>query len=265
MATERDELTGVETTGHEWDGLKELNNPLPRWWLYVLYATIVGSLIYGVFVSPIPGVPGLLDNMRTVVRQDIALAREAQAANFERIELASLQDIRDDASLRDFVRSGGGSVFAENCAPCHGAGGAGVPGYPALVDDAWLWGGTLDDIYLTIAYGVRSDHDDTRWSEMMAFGRDGFLDHDEIGDVAGYVVSMSGGEIEDSAAAARGEEVYLDNCASCHGDNGEGDNYAGAPRLNDAIWLYGDSYDDIVSQIDDPKHGVMPAWIDRLD
>jgi len=264
MATERDELTGVETTGHEWDGLKELNNPLPKWWLYVLYATIVFSVIYCFFVPPIPGVPGILDNMRTTVRHDIQLARDAQAANLERIALSSLEEIRADAGLRDFVHSGGQSVFAENCAPCHGPGGAGVPGYPALIDDVWLWGGTLEDIETSIRYGIRNDNADSRWSEMIAFGRDGVLSPDEIEDTAHYVLALAG-ETEDAEAAERGETIYIDNCASCHGDNGEGDDLLGAPALNDALWLYGGTYDEIVSQIEAPKHGVMPAWEDRLD
>jgi cytochrome c oxidase cbb3-type subunit 3 len=264
MAVERDELTGAETTGHEWDGLKELNNPLPRWWLYILYASIVASVIYAFFVPPIPGVMGVFETTRAVVRQDIALARDAQSANLERIRLASLQEIRDDASLRDFVYSGGSSVFAENCAPCHGPGGAGVPGYPALVDDVWLWGGTLDDIHDTIAYGVRTDDLDTRWSEMIAFGRDGFLDHTEIEDVSHYVLSLSGTD-DDREAATRGEVIYVENCATCHGDTGDGDDLLGAPALNDHLWLYGGTLEEVVSQVDDPKHGVMPAWHERLD
>ncbi len=264
MATDRDELTGVETTGHSWDGLKELNNPLPKWWLYLLYATIVASIVYSLFVPPIPGVTGLLENKRVDLREEINLARDAQAANLERIRLASLQDIRADASLRDFVYSGGGSAFAENCAPCHGPGGAGVPGYPALVDDVWLWGGTLEDIHETISHGVRSEDPDTRWSEMIAFGREGILTRDEIEDTAHYVRSLSGQE-SDREAVMRGEEIYLDECASCHGEAGGGDDLLGAPALNDGLWLYGGSFEELVSQIHDPRHGVMPAWHERLD
>ncbi|MBC6441497.1 MAG: cytochrome-c oxidase, cbb3-type subunit III [Rhodospirillales bacterium] len=264
MATERDELTGVETTGHEWDGLRELNNPLPKWWLYVLYATIVFSVIYSLFVPPIPGVPGILDNTRSVVRQDIADARAAQGEQLTRIAELSLEEIRADAGLRDFVRAGGGSAFAENCAPCHGAGGAGVPGFPALVDDVWIWGGTLDDIHLTIVHGIRNEDIDSRWSEMIAFGRDGILTDAEIDDVAHFTLAMSGID-DDPEAAARGEQIYLEQCAACHGDSGEGDMFQGAPRLNDAVWLYGGTFEEVVAQIHDPRHGVMPPWADRLD
>jgi cytochrome c oxidase cbb3-type subunit 3 len=259
-----DELTGVATTGHEWDGLTELNNPLPRWWLYVLYACIVFAVIYSFFVPPIPGVEGLLPTTRAQLKIDLAAAREGQAGFLAGIESSDVAQIRADAELLSFAVAGGASAFAENCTPCHGAGGAGGPGYPSLADDVWQWGGTLADIQTTIEHGIRSDDPDTRWSEMMAFGRDGILPGDQIVDVANYVAALSGQEA-DREAAGRGEQVFADNCAICHGDKGQGDPLQGAPALADAVWLYGGSLAQIEAQIENPKHGMMPAWSGRLD
>lgn len=261
---EKDELTGVETTGHEWDGLKELNNPLPRWWLYVLYATIVFAIVYSVFVPPIPGVAGLLPTSRQVLSERVAEARESQAVFREGIAERSLAEIRADPQLFPFATAGGASAFAENCAPCHGAGGAGAPGYPSLADDVWLWGGTLEDIHATIEHGIRTHDPQSRWSEMMAFGRDGLLTTAEIRDVTQHVLAFTG-KATDRDAAARGATIYADNCAVCHGAGGGGDQAQGAPALNDAVWLYGSTAAEIEAQIANPRHGVMPGWAGRLD
>jgi len=261
---QKDELTGVATTGHEWDGVTELNNPLPRWWLYVLYATIVFGVVYAFFVPPIPGVEGIFPTTRAVLSEKMADARAAQASFLEAIERSSLPEIRSDAQLLQFASAGGASSFAENCAPCHGAGGAGAPGYPSLADDVWLWGGTLEDIHWTIVHGVRSEDPDSRYSEMMAFGRDGLLTTSEIHDVSNYVLSMTG-KADDAEAAGRGSTIYADNCAACHGDTGAGDQAQGSPALNDAVWLYGSTLAEIEAQVHDPRHGVMPGWAGRLD
>ena len=259
-----DELTGVATTGHEWDGLTELNNPLPRWWLYVLYATIVFGVIYAFFVPPFPGVDGIFPTTRAVLAEKVADAREGQASFLAGIEESDVAQIRADAELFAFATAGGAASFAENCAPCHGAGGAGAPGYPSLADDVWLWGGTLADIQTTIVHGIRSDDPDARFSEMLAFGRDGILTGAQVDDVANYVLSLSG-KPEDAEAAARGQSVFAENCVSCHGEKGEGMQDLGAPALDDAIWLYGGTLADIEAQVNNPKHGVMPAWGGRLD
>jgi len=261
---DKDELTGVATTGHEWDGLKELNNPLPTWWLYVLYATIVFGVIYAVFVPPFPGVEGLLPTTRQVLSERIAEAREAQAGFQQGISEGSLAEIRADPQLLAFASAGGAAAFAENCAPCHGAGGAGAPGYPSLADDVWLWGGTLEDIHATIERGIRSEHPETRWSEMIAFGRDGLLTRAEIGDVTQHVLAFTG-KATDPEAAGRGATIYADNCAVCHGASGRGDQTLGAPALDGAVWIYGSTQAQIEAQIANPRHGVMPGWTGRLD
>ena len=264
---EKDAATGAETTGHEWDGIKELNNPLPKWWLYVFYATIAFSLVWWVLFPAIPYgtgyTKGLLGySQRADLDAAIEAGRVGQIAYLQRIDEASPAEIVQDPELLSFALAGGAATFVDNCAPCHGAGGAGLPGgYPSLADDVWLWGGTLEDIHQTISYGVRFDHEETRFSEMPAF-RD-VLGPQEIGDVAEYVLSLTG-NAEDPAVAERGAQVFADNCAACHGEAGEGTAEMGAPNLTSAIWLYGGHKEQVVAQIRSPRHGVMPAWIGRL-
>jgi cytochrome c oxidase cbb3-type subunit 3 len=265
---EKDAITGQETTGHEWDGIKELNTPLPKWWLYVLYATIVWSVAWWILFPSwpwgagyFPGVTGA--NQRVEFEARAAAAREGQAQYLDRIAAADLSQISQDPDLLSFALAGGGAAFADNCAPCHGPGGAGQGYYPTLADDAWIWGGTLDDIQTTILHGIRSDDEETRFNEMPAFG-DGMLSAEEIDATAEYVLSLSG-KSDDAELAAQGATTFADQCAVCHGEQGEGLAELGGPRLNDQIWLYGGDKADVVAQIRQPRHGVMPAWSGRLD
>jgi cytochrome c oxidase cbb3-type subunit 3 len=265
---ERDPVTGTETTGHVWDGIKELNTPLPKWWLYVLYATIVWSIGYWVVYPAWPTLVGYTHGMlgystRATYAQQAAAAADAQKIWLDRIASSSVEQIVQDPELFDFAQNGGKAVFAENCAPCHGAGGQGGPGYPILADDSWLWGGKLSDIEQTIRYGVRSAHADTRTSEMPKFGVDQVLTSEQISDVADYVLSLSGGAV-DPAVAERGAPLFAENCVACHGDKGVGNQELGGPALNDSIWLYGGDRQHIVAQITSPKHGAMPSWEGRL-
>lgn len=267
-----DETSGIETTGHSWDGIKELNNPLPRWWLILFYATIVWAVAYWVFFPAIPllsqATPGVLGySSRQAVQQDLASVAEARTELDDQIASKSFEDIRADAALFDYARRSGGSAFKIACVQCHGAGAAGSQelGYPNLNDDAWLWGGTPEQIYHTISHGVRNGVDDqARNSAMPAYGTLGILDRAQISDVADYVLSLSGEE-HDEAAAERGAETYATQCAACHGADGGGNPMLGAPRLNDALWLYGGSHAQLVAQIADPRMGVMPPWTDRFD
>lgn len=264
---EKDAVTGQETTGHEWDGIKELNTPLPKWWLYTLYATIVWAAVYVVLYPAIPYWTGYTKGIlgwssRDLLDERMAAAAERQGFYLQGIREASLDEIRSDDALFAFARSGGAAAFADNCAPCHAAGGAGQPGrFPALVDDAWIWGGSAEEIEHTIRYGVRWDLPESRASEMPAFGT--FLSRSEIADAAEYVLLLSGQE-HDTTAAARGEEIFAENCTACHGDGGEGLRELGAPALNNQIWLYGGDKAAIAAQIARPQHGVMPAWEGRL-
>ena len=259
---EKDEFTGTETTGHEWDGIKELNTPLPKWWLYVMYASIVFSIGYYVLFPTYPGWTGLLGySQRETVVEDMAAARARQAGNLDRVAATPLEEIQGDPELLNFALAGGQAAFADNCAPCHAPGGAGRPGYPILADDAWIWGGDLEAIHQTIQFGIRSDHDETRFGDMPAFGADELLEAAQIDAVADHVLSLSG----QGAVTETGAQVFAENCADCHGQSGEGLRDLGAPRLNDQIWLYGGDKAGIVAQITKPRHGAMPAWTGRLD
>jgi len=271
MATEveRDPVTGKPTTGHEWDGIKELNTPLPKWWLYVLYGTIAWSVVWWLLYPSWPGINGYFGgllgyNQRQAFAERMASADGERAAFLERLEGASLEEIASEPDLATIAFAGGGAAFADNCAPCHGLGGAGQGFYPTLADDAWLWGGTLDAIQQTILYGVRSDHPDTRFNEMPAFGAMEILGRGEIAAVAEYVLQISGQD-HDQTAAERGAAIFAEQCAACHGEGGEGIRELGAPDLTDQLWLYGGTRSEIVQQIHAARHGVMPAWTGRLD
>ena len=271
--SDKDPVSGVNTTGHEWDGLKELNNPAPRWWLIVFLITVVWAIGYWVVYPAWPTLSGHTQGLWAWTqfkqldeqRQEIAARQNTIAPRFDD---ASLEDIVKDPELQAFARAGGAVAFRNYCAACHGSGGAGGPGYPNLNDDSWIWGGKLDQIYATIAHSIRA-HDDpeTRQSEMMAFGKDGLLSAQDIGTVADYVLSLSGKNETPlpDAAKTKGAEIFAANCAACHGEAGQGNIDLGAPALNDALWLYADTREAIVAQINKPKHGVMPAWGKRLD
>ncbi|MDF1734321.1 MAG: cytochrome-c oxidase, cbb3-type subunit III [Minwuia sp.] len=265
-----DEVTGIDTTGHEWDGIRELDNPLPRWWLWTFLACIVWAFGYMVFYPAIPLVseatPGVLGySSRASVHQDIQEARVAQSEMISKVDSLALADIRNDADLLQFAINGGRAAYSVNCSQCHGSGAAGSPGYPNLNDDEWIWGGNLESIATTLQHGIRHPgDDDTRFSEMPAFGRDGILDKEQVKAVANRVLALAG-QPHDTELATAGTELYADNCAACHGETGKGDREQGAPNLSDAIWLYGSSEAEIARQIHAPRHGVMPAWGDRLD
>lgn len=264
---ERDELSGTETTGHEWDGIKELNTPLPRWWLWTFYGTIIWAIGYVIVYPAIPLVTsatgGLLGySSRGELAQNVAMAREAQAGTLAQIAELDVADILADDELARFARAGGESLFKVNCSQCHGSGAAGAVGYPNLNDDEWIWGGTPDAIYTTISHGVRFEDDpDTRFNEMPVFSE--FLSSEETRTVAAYVASLSG--LEGGQNTDEGHQLFLDNCAACHGEQGEGLPELGGPPLNNAIGLYATDYEAILSQVRQPRHGVMPAWLGRLD
>ncbi|MEP1931531.1 MAG: cytochrome-c oxidase, cbb3-type subunit III [Roseibium sp.] len=265
-----DQFTGVETTGHEWDGLKELNNPLPRWWLYSFYACTLWAVVYWVLYPAWPllngytqGVLGSNQRAEALVALEQGVADRSQFA--DKVVASSLEDISKDQELLQFALANGKAAFGDNCAPCHGSGGTGAEGYPNLQDDTWIWGGTLDDIHTTLLYGIRSDHDDARIGDMPSFGADELLERDEINQVSNYVASRVGLEAEDGVDLEAGQTLYVDNCAACHGDNLEGIQEVGAPSLISANYVYGKSLEDIKAQVINARNGVMPAWTDRLD
>ena len=265
-----DAVTGRETTGHEWDGIQELNNPLPRWWLYLLYATIVWSIGYWIVYPAFPLVTsytrGLLGySQREAVLDEVAAAKAQRVALGKELATASLEEIRTNPELLSFALATGKAAFGDNCAACHGSGATGRSGYPNLQDDEWLWGGTLADIHQTIRAGARSGHAESRQGEMLAFGRDGILKRDEIETVANYVLSLSGKAFNLKLSLADGGKIFAQNCAACHGDAGKGNRELGAPDLTDPIWLYGGKPADLIATITNGRKGVMPAWEARLD
>jgi cytochrome c oxidase cbb3-type subunit III len=264
-----DAVTGVETTGHEWDGIKELNKPLPRWWVWTFYATILWAIGYWIAYPAWPTLTGYTRGMlgysqRATVADEVKSALVQQAQYRDKLAAASLDQIKGDADLLRFAMAGGAAAFQTNCAPCHGRGAQGFAGYPNLNDDEWLWGGKLEDIHKTISVGIRSDQKDTRTSQMPRYGLDKLLDDAQIDDVAEYVLSLSG-KPADRAAAGRGQKVFVEQCVSCHGPDGKGMREQGAPNLTDDLWLYGGSKAAIIESIRTGRGGVMPAWAGRLD
>jgi len=263
-----DQVSGVETTGHEWDGLKELNNPLPRWWLWVFYVTVIWSIWYFVVYPawPIPG--GATEGTSGYtqfkeLKESQSEIQERQAYYLERFDGASLEEIMNDEELYAFAMAGGASAFKDNCATCHGTGAAGSKGYPNLNDDDWLWGGKLNDIHQTLLHGIRADNLDTRISQMPAFGKDGLLNREEVDAVVDYVLSLS--DDHHSGDFELGAKIYKEQCASCHGDNAKGLKEFGAPNLTDKIWLYGGDRESVFKTVYYARAGMMPAWKDRLD
>ena len=265
-----DKVTGTATTGHDWDGIKELNTPLPRWWIITFYACIVWAVGYWIVYPAWPLVSGYTSGvLHYSSRADVAV----ELANLEKIRgekmvtlgAASLADIEKDPALLALARARGKAVFGDNCAPCHGSGGAGAMGYPNLNDDDWLWGGTLDQIMQTIQFGARSGHPKSHESAMLAFGRDGMLKSEEITTVANYVRSLSGLSTRQGYDPVAGRKTFAENCVSCHGDAGKGNQEVGAPNLTDKIWLYGSDEATIIDTITNGRASVMPAWIGRLD
>jgi cytochrome c oxidase cbb3-type subunit 3 len=265
---EVDEATQTETTGHEWDGIKELNTPMPRWWLWTFYATVVWGVIYTILMPAWPMItratPGLLGySSRQNVIADMDAARQANAALDARLLEEDLAAVEQDPELLHFATAGGAAIFRNYCSQCHGEGAGGVVGhYPNLLDDDWLWGGTVADIQQTVTHGIRDEADpDARYSQMPAFGE--ILEPAQIDGLVQHVLSLSG-PVDDPAAAEAARQDFLDNCASCHGEDGTGGREFGAPDLTDGIWLYGGDPASVRTSIDRARFGIMPAFGGRL-
>lgn len=268
MANKRvDEPTGTETMGHEWDGIEELNTPLPRWWLWAFYLSIAFAVGYVVLYPAIPlldrGTEGVLGwTSRGQLAKDMSLADQSKRSVGEALAATDITKLEGNPELLQQAIAGGRAAFRVNCSQCHGSGGAGSQtlGYPNLNDDDWLWGGDLRSIEYTITHGVRQpEGDDLRQSAMPPF--EGVFDTAQLTALAEHVLSLSG----KAKASPAGARIYADNCTTCHGANGEGDRAQGAPRLNDAIWLYGGTREDVAKQVLRPRMGHMPAWKDKLD
>ena len=258
-----------ETTGHEWDGIQEFNNPLPRWWLWTFYLTIIWGVLYTIAYPAWPLVSGATQGLlgqdtRLDVAAEIQRYEDANAPIEEKLVAADLNAIATDPELVNYTQNAGGAVFRTWCAQCHGSGAAGAVGYPNLLDNDWLWGGTIEDIHATISHGIRNTTDpDARYSEMPKFGADELLEPAQIDQVVQYVLQISGQE-HDAGLATEGAVVFAENCAACHMEDGTGDRAQGAPNLTDAIWLYGGDQAALTETVTNARFGVMPSWTERL-
>lgn len=264
---EIDEITGTETTGHEWDGIKELNSPMPRWWLWTYYATVLWSIGYWIVYPSWPLINDYVEGIwgttqRQVVAIELEEARQDKAVYADQLLNSDLETIRSTPDLLNFAMAGGRASFGDNCAGCHGSGAQGAIGYPNLNDDEWLWGGTLDEIHETITVGIRSVHDETRFNDMPAFLRDELLSEEEIDEVTDYVLSFTDNSY---SRTENGTMLFMDNCSVCHGEDAKGLREFGAPDLTDQIWLFGENRDAVKDVISYSRRGVMPTWSGRLD
>ncbi|MGJ4883358.1 MULTISPECIES: cytochrome-c oxidase, cbb3-type subunit III [unclassified Bradyrhizobium] len=268
--TEVDSVSGTPTTGHAWDGIKELNTPLPRWWVITFYITIVWAIGYWIVYPAWPTISSNTQGLfgyssRADVGVELANLEKIRGAKMAALATASLADIEKDPAMLALARAKGKTVFGDNCAACHGTGAAGAKGFPNLNDDDWLWGGSLEQIQQTLLYGVRSGHPKTREGQMLAFGKDGVLKPAEIVTVANYVRELAGLPTRPGYDAKAGAKVFAENCVACHGDNAKGNPELGAPNLTDKIWLYGSDEATLIETITNGRAGVMPAWEGRLD
>lgn len=265
-----DQPTGTETVGHEWDGIEELNTPLPRWWLWSLYATIVWAIAYAIAYPAWPMISeattGVLGwSSRGQLEQELAAERARKAPLLRAVAASPIEQLPNNPRLMQAAVEGGRAAFRQNCVQCHGSGAAGSKGYPNLNDDDWLWGGDLPSIHYSVEHGIRSPgHDQTRTSQMPAFGRDKLLQPDEIDDLTAFVRAASRQQAF-TTSARRGATLFATNCAACHGGDARGNRELGAPNLTDAIWLYGGDTESVHKSINDARFGVMPQWGEKLD
>ena len=264
---EKDSVSGQMTTGHEWDGINELNTPLPRWWVAIFWVCVIWSvgywIVYPAWPTPSGYTHGLFGwSSRGALEQELKEQKAERSQWLTKVDAASVDQIAKDRSLLNYAMAGGRIAFNDNCAPCHGTGGVGKPGaYPSLADDVWLWGGTLGDIQQTITHGVRNDDPDSRGAGgaavMPSFGADGILTQAQIKDVAEYVVSLQ----KTPATGTPGEKVFNDNCTACHGAGGVGGALPGAPPLNTTIRTFTTpTVAGVMEQVDKPHLGSMPSW-----
>lgn len=269
---ERDPVTGRETTGHEWNGIKELDTPVPRGVLMFLIVTHVWAIAWWFFVPSWPlgdtytnGFLGV--DQRTTVEARVVHGQRERATWEKRLETESYDIILADEAMMKTVQSTGQQLFGDNCAACHGRDGKGRAFYPDLTDDDWLWGGGPELIEQTLRVGINTAHPDSRIAQMPAFGRDEMLDREQVRSVAAYVFSLTNPDFSTAQNVERieaGKEVFATTCAACHGENGEGNREVGAPNLTDAYWVYGGTLDNIIASVHGGRQGHMPTWDERL-
>jgi len=269
---ERDPVSGHLTTGHEWNGIKELDTPIPRGVLMFLIVTHLFAFLWWFLMPTWPlgtsYTKGLLGTDQwQAVETSIADAAAQRAAWVEAIDNGSFDEIRANEQLMQVVQSTGPQLFGDNCAACHGTDGKGRANYPDLTDDDWLWAGGAEGIAETLRIGINSAHDETRVAQMPAFGRDDMLDRAQVRSVAAYVFSLNNPDYstpDNIETIEAGHEVFLTTCAACHKEDASGDPEVGAPRLTDQYWLYGGDLQTIVNSVHGGRAGHMPTWEERL-
>jgi cytochrome c oxidase cbb3-type subunit 3 len=275
---ERDPVSGYLTTGHEWNGIKELNTPVPRLVYIALVVTALFALGCWILMPAFPlgstftkGLLGADD--RAFVTASVREAAAERAAWTNQITAKSYSAIQADPNLMADVRTTGAVLFGDNCAVCHGRDAKGQPHFPNLTTTSWLWGGAPEAIAETIRVGINSPHANTRVSQMPAFGRDNMLKREDMEAAVAYVLSLSGKPPANKAAAdkvaasdriAAGKAVFATNCASCHGPEAKGNPEVGAPNLTDHYWIHGSGEDALYGDVWGGLQGHMPTWEDRL-
>ena len=266
---EHDPYTGHSTTGHEWNGIKELNTPVPRVIYLFLGVTVIFSVLWWILMPTWPlgttytkGVLGV--DQRDIVTEKVKAAEAGRAAWTGKIDSMSFAEIQQDTDLMQTVRATGHTLFGDNCAACHGFSAKGGPGFPSLVSGSWLWGGTPEAIAETIRVGINASHANTRVAQMMAYGRDQILPRADIEKVVSYVQSLSGTKDSSPETLDAGKKLFADNCASCHGGNAKGNTELGAPDLTDNIWIYGGDRQSLMNTLWNGRQGHMPSWENRL-
>jgi cytochrome c oxidase cbb3-type subunit 3 len=268
----RDPITGRLTTGHEWNGIEELETPVPRVVLFFLAITTLFAIGYWIAMPSWPlgttytkGILGI--DQRDIVAKQVEAAQLARGPWMDKIGAADFATLKADPAVMQHVHETGRRLFADNCAVCHGVNATGGPGFPNLKAKAWLWGGTPETLAQTIAVGINSTNDDTRTSQMLGFGSTGTLDPKQVGQVAAYVRSLSaeaGAEAGDAETLKAGHEIFMANCVSCHAEDAKGKQDVGAPDLTDKAWIYGGDLDSIYRTIYAGRQGHMPHWKNRL-
>lgn len=269
---ERDPVSGEKLTGHDWNGIKELDTPVPRGVLIFLIVTHVFAILWWILMPTWPlgetYTKGVLDtDQRKTVEEQLVESMVQRASWMQRIETLGFDEIRAEESLMSIARSTGHQLFGDNCAACHGIDGRGRANYPDLTDEDWLWGGDVERIAETISIGVNAEHPASRLAEMPRFGVDEMLPPEDIEKAAAYVFSLSNSSYSTPANVATveaGRAVFLANCATCHGEDARGKPAVGAPNLADPYWLYGGDIETIITTIHGGRRGHMPTWDERL-
>ncbi|MGE3874672.1 MAG: cytochrome-c oxidase, cbb3-type subunit III [Parvibaculaceae bacterium] len=266
----RDPITGRLTTGHEWNGIEELDTPVPRVVLFFLAVTALFAVGYWIAMPAWPlgttytkGVLGI--DQRDIVTKQVEAAELARGAWMDKIGAADFATLKADPAVMQHVREAGRRLFADNCAVCHGVNATGGPGFPDLTAKSWLWGGAPEALAQTIAVGINSTNDDTRASQMLGFGATGTLNPKQVAQVVAYVRSLSAAaEADDAETLKAGQEIFMANCVSCHGEDAKGSQDVGAPNLTDGTWIYGGDLDSVYHTVFAGRQGHMPHWNTRL-